>query len=114
MAATWLLCADISLWWGMRGISVRSSCSLSRCSDTVVSMSQYPQQAGAAGGSGVAAGCGGGPGTRGWGRFLPRPRGGVPEEDAGALYWFCPPVTAPPEEGLGQPRRPENPDTAEA
>lgn len=65
MTATQLLCDDISLWWGMRGIRVRSSCSLSLCSDTVVSVSQYPQQAGAAAGSGVAAGCGGGPGTQG-------------------------------------------------
>lgn len=107
---TWLLRADVSPWWDMRGVRVGSFLSL--CSDIVVSMSQYPQQAG-------AAERGGGPGTRGWGQRLPRRGEGFlgPWKVAGALHWSCPPDTTPPEEGRGSPEDPktqtqQRPDTA--
>lgn len=38
---------------GMRGVRVRSSCSLSLCPDTVTSLSQHPQRTGAPGSRGV-------------------------------------------------------------
>lgn len=36
-----------------------------------------------------------------------------PWKMAGALQWSCPPDSTPPEEGPGQPRRPENPEATE-
>lgn len=79
--------------------------------DAVVSMSQYPQQAGAAGSSGVGALWLQGVVAvqhSGVGRHLPRPRDGVPRalEDAGALHWSCPPHTAPLRRGWGSPEDP--------
>lgn len=51
----------------------------------------------------------------GLGAFPGRGEGLVgPWKVARALRWSCPPDTAAPEEGPGQPRRPEDPDAAEA
>lgn len=72
----------------------------------------------------MAAGRGGSPGIAasatlalrgGPGAFSGRGEGLMgPWKAAGALRWSFPPDTAPPEEGPGQPRRPEDPDAAEA
>lgn len=123
---TWPLCADVSPRWGMRGGRVRSSYSFSLCPDAVVSMSQYLQWAGAPGSGGVAvervaarAWLQVPPWHSGVGQCLPGQGEGLlgPWKAAGALCWSCPPETAPPEEGPGQPRRAktqtqQRPDTA--